>query len=40
MSETTYELLKSQYRFEKRGVIDIRGRGQLATYWLLGRLEV
>ncbi|MEB3252680.1 MAG: adenylate/guanylate cyclase domain-containing protein [Cyanobacteriota bacterium] len=33
-----YHRLKDQFRFELRGDIAIKGRGQVATYWLIDRL--
>ncbi|MEY3296842.1 MAG: hypothetical protein RLZZ597_102 [Cyanobacteriota bacterium] len=32
-----YEKLKDQFLFEPRGHVAVKGRGQMATYWLLGR---
>jgi PAS domain S-box-containing protein len=37
VTETTYERLKEKYRFEKRGTISVKGRGEMITYWLEGR---
>ncbi|MDY7012530.1 MAG: PAS domain S-box protein [Cyanobacteriota bacterium] len=37
VTETTYERLKDRYRFEKRGTISVKGRGEMVTYWLEGR---
>ena len=33
----TYERLRHDYRFERRGPIDVKGKGQTITYLLLGR---
>ena len=32
-----HELLAGRYRFEERGVIDVRGKGQMHTWFLIGR---
>lgn len=37
VTDTTYELLKHQYRFEQRGPVLVKGRGEMITYWLLGK---
>jgi guanylate cyclase len=37
VSESTYEALKEAYEFESRGVIDVKGKGPMQTYWLNGR---
>lgn len=34
VSETTYQLLKHRFAFEDRGLIDVKGRGQMRTYLL------
>ncbi|MBE9135930.1 response regulator [Nodosilinea sp. LEGE 07088] len=33
-----YEKLKGKFRFEARGHVAVKGRGQMMTYWLVGRL--
>ncbi|MGD1703433.1 adenylate/guanylate cyclase domain-containing protein [Dapis sp. BLCC M229] len=37
VTTATYELLKDKYIFEKRGIIAVKGRGRMVTYWLLGK---
>jgi class 3 adenylate cyclase len=36
----TYEKLKSQFNFEKRGIIDVKGKGEMLTYFLNGRKDM
>lgn len=36
VSQQTYELLKSEFDFEARGEIDMKGKGKLPCYFLLG----
>lgn len=35
VSEATYQCLREQYLFEKRGIIQIKGRGEMTTYLLI-----
>jgi PAS domain S-box-containing protein len=37
VTATTYEYLKDKYLFEDRGAIAIKGKGEMLTYWLIGR---
>ncbi|VXD24890.1 Multi-sensor Hybrid Histidine Kinase [Planktothrix serta PCC 8927] len=37
VTEATYERIKHQYNFEKRGKISIKGKGEMTTYWLVGK---
>jgi len=39
VSDATYKVLKDQYIFKKRGMIEIKGKGRLKTYWLQGKKE-
>jgi class 3 adenylate cyclase len=37
LTEATYELLQDKYLFEKRGLIQVKGKGEMLTYLLMGR---
>jgi class 3 adenylate cyclase len=37
VTAATYERLRTRYRFEERGEIEIKGKGRMATYLLVGR---
>ncbi|MGB5960108.1 MAG: transporter substrate-binding protein [Coleofasciculaceae cyanobacterium] len=37
VTTATYNRLKSQYLLEKRGTIEIKGKGEMVTYWLVGK---
>ncbi|MBE9183904.1 PAS domain S-box protein [Microcoleus sp. LEGE 07076] len=37
VSETTYKLLEGKYLFQERGIIDVKGKGPMKTYLLVGR---
>ncbi|MGB3695172.1 MAG: transporter substrate-binding protein [Spirulinaceae cyanobacterium] len=37
VSKETYQHLQAKYHLEKRGKIHLRGRGEMISYWLLGR---
>jgi class 3 adenylate cyclase len=37
VSRSTYELLSDKYLLEKRGKINVKGKGAMTTYWLKGR---
>ncbi len=36
VSSYTYELLRDKYEFEERGLVDIKGQGEMRTYFLTG----
>jgi class 3 adenylate cyclase len=36
----TYEMLKDEYIFEQRGQIFVKGKGEMTTYWLIGKQKV
>ena len=37
VSETTYKLLDHKYLFQERGIIEVKGKGKMKTYLLLGK---
>ncbi len=38
VSEPTYERLQDKYTFERRGKIEVKGKGKMSTYFLTGRM--
>jgi class 3 adenylate cyclase len=39
VTAATYERLRDRYRFEERGDVEVKGKGRLKAYLLLGRRE-
>jgi adenylate cyclase len=39
VTQSTYQLLYNQYIFQKRGAIDVKGKGRMETYWLEGKIN-
>lgn len=37
VTEATYQKLKRRYHLAKRGIINVKGKGPMTTYWLEGR---
>jgi class 3 adenylate cyclase len=37
VTESTYECLRDRYLFEERGIIKVKGKGEMITYFLTGR---
>ncbi len=39
VAETTYQLLNDEYKFLERGLVKIKGKGEMMTYWLVGAID-
>jgi len=39
VTEETYSRLREQFNFEKRGLIPVKGKGEMTTYWLVGKVD-
>ncbi|MEM6503353.1 MAG: adenylate/guanylate cyclase domain-containing protein [Cyanobacteria bacterium P01_C01_bin.89] len=37
VTESTYQRLKDRYTLKERGVVEVKGKGEMKTYWLLGK---
>jgi class 3 adenylate cyclase len=37
VTTSTYELLRDEYVFEERGLIHVKGKGEMTTYLLIGK---
>jgi class 3 adenylate cyclase len=37
VSDATYQILKDQYDFTERGVIEVKGKGEMRVYLLQGK---
>ena len=37
VSETTYRLLEHKYLFQERGIIEVKGKGKMKIYLLIGK---
>jgi class 3 adenylate cyclase len=40
VTEATYQILKNKYQLEQRKAIEIKGKGEMITYILKGRIEI
>jgi len=40
VTESTYQRLRGSFEFERRGEIEVRGKGMMTTYLLVGRRGV
>ena len=39
VSQDVYERLKDSFTFEERGLVLLKGKGELLTYWLTGKKD-
>jgi class 3 adenylate cyclase len=39
VTAATYERLKDKYLFEERGSTFVKGKGEMTTYWLTGKIS-
>jgi class 3 adenylate cyclase len=39
VTEATYQLLKDRYQFLERGLVTIKGKGEMITYWLVSTID-
>jgi adenylate cyclase len=39
VTRATYELLKDEFELEPRGTIEVRGKGEMETWYLISRKE-
>ncbi|MEM8642999.1 MAG: adenylate/guanylate cyclase domain-containing protein [Cyanobacteria bacterium P01_G01_bin.54] len=39
VTQATYELLKDRFELKKRGDLEVKGKGKMTTYWLLGEKD-
>ncbi len=39
VSEAVYERIHDRFALEPRGVVEVKGRGPMQTYWLLDRRD-
>jgi|GEM_PF-978492 len=39
VTQELYDQLCDRYRFQERGLIDVKGKGEMKTYWLVGKIK-
>jgi class 3 adenylate cyclase len=39
VTETTYQRLRDKYELVERGLIRVKGKGKMKTYWLIGKKQ-
>jgi class 3 adenylate cyclase len=39
VTERAYRRLRDRYRFERRGPVQVKGKGELVTWFLVGRSD-
>jgi adenylate cyclase len=39
LTKATNELLEDRFALEPRGTVEVKGKGVMSTYWLLGEKE-
>ena len=37
VTDRAYRRLRDRYRFERRGLVEVKGKGELVTWFLVGR---
>jgi class 3 adenylate cyclase len=40
VTQAVYDLLRGDYEFEERGMINVKGKGDMRTYLLVGKKQV
>jgi len=35
----TYQRLRNRYRFQRRGLVAVKGKGEMVSYFLVGRAQ-
>jgi len=37
ITDATYELIRNEFECERRGTVEVKGRGEMETWYLVGR---